>query len=173
MTDLRLVIPRQPVPGLRAPLADGGIYDLALETPPLSPKVVFYRSLHFQQCNAYLVEVMYVRDKGHQPGYPNMASPIGCWKCGRWRKLPSARNCSITGGFEVASLATVDEAYEKLSANKAEYGIARVQQPFFRGGSDAVYFVDKDTNWWEVEYRTRDITYASLRAKNVQFVEQA
>ena len=75
--------------------------------------------------------------------------------------------------FEVASQATVDEAYEKLSANKAEYGIARVQQPFFRGGSDAVYFVDKDTNWWEVEYRTRDITYASLRAKNVQFVEQA
>jgi hypothetical protein len=33
--------------------------------------------------------------------------------------------------------------------------------------------VDKNTNWWEVEYRTRDITYASLRAKNVQFVEQA
>ena len=76
-------------------------------------------------------------------------------------------------GFEVATQAAVDEAYEKLAANKAEYGIARVQKPFFRNGSYAVYFVDKDTNWWEVEYRTPDITYASLRAKNVQWAEQA
>jgi len=48
-----------------------------------------------------------------------------------------------------------------------------VQKPFFRNGSYAVYFVDKDTNWWEVEYRTPDITYAALRAKNVQWAEQA
>ena len=76
-------------------------------------------------------------------------------------------------GFEVASQAAVDKAYETLSAKKAEYGIARVQQHFFRGGSYTLFFVDKDTNWWEVEYGTRVITYASLRAKNVQFVEQA
>jgi len=42
-----------------------------LETPPLFSKVVFHRGLHFQQCNTYLVEAMYVRDKGHQPGYPS------------------------------------------------------------------------------------------------------
>ena len=57
MTDLRPIIPRQPAPALRAPLAGGGIYDLALESPRLFSMVVFYRGLHCQQCNAYLVEL--------------------------------------------------------------------------------------------------------------------
>jgi peroxiredoxin len=57
MTDLRPIIPRQPAPRLVAPLAGGGIYDLALETPRLFSMVVFYRGLHCQQCHAYLMEL--------------------------------------------------------------------------------------------------------------------
>ena len=57
MTDLRPIIPRQPAPGLVVPLAGGGVYDLALDQPRLFSMVVFYRGLHCQQCNAYLVEL--------------------------------------------------------------------------------------------------------------------
>ena len=60
-------------------------------------------------------------------------------------------------GFEASSQAAVDDAYQKLNANKAEYGITRVQKPAFRNGSYALYCVDKDSNWWEVEYRTPDL----------------
>ena len=35
MTDLRPIIPRQPAPPLVAPLAGGGVYDLALDQPRL------------------------------------------------------------------------------------------------------------------------------------------
>ena len=71
-------------------------------------------------------------------------------------------------GQAVGSQALVDDAYEKLNANKEAFGIARVQKPRFRNGSYAVYFVDKDSNWWEVEYRTPELVYASLRQKGDQ-----
>ena len=57
MTDLKPIIPRQPAPRLIVPLAGGGVYDLALDEPKLFSMVVFYRGLHCQQCNAYLVEL--------------------------------------------------------------------------------------------------------------------
>jgi len=57
MTDLRPIIPRQRAPGLVVPLAGGGVYDLVLDQPKLFSMVVFYRGLHCQQCNAYLVEL--------------------------------------------------------------------------------------------------------------------
>lgn len=47
-----------------------------------------------------------------------------------------------------------------------------MQKPFFRNGSYAIYFVDKDTNWWEVEYRAPEILYDALREKGDQYVEQ-
>ncbi len=74
-------------------------------------------------------------------------------------------------GFEASSQAAVDEAYQKLSAHKAEYGIARVQKPCFRNGSYALYCADKDFNWWEVEYRTPDLIYTALREKGDQFAD--
>ena len=57
MTDLRPIIPRQKPPALVVPLAGGGTYDLAQERPKLFSMVVFYRGLHCQQCNNYLVEM--------------------------------------------------------------------------------------------------------------------
>ncbi len=57
MTDLVPVIPRQPAPPLVARLAGGGLYDLRREQPKLFSMIVFYRGLHCQQCNNYLVEL--------------------------------------------------------------------------------------------------------------------
>ena len=74
-------------------------------------------------------------------------------------------------GFEASSQAAVDDAYQQLSANKAEYGITRVQKPAFRNSSYALYCVDKDSNWWEFEYRTPDLVYAALREKGDQFAD--
>jgi len=53
--DLVPLIPRQKAPALRVPLAGGGTYDLAAERPKLFSMLVFYRGLHCQQCNDYLV----------------------------------------------------------------------------------------------------------------------
>ena len=38
-------------------------------------------------------------------------------------------------------------------------------------GSYALYCVDKDFNWWEVEYRTPDLVYTALREKGDQFAD--
>ena len=68
-------------------------------------------------------------------------------------------------GLAAPSEAAVDEAYAKLNAEKEEYGITRVQKPRFRNGSYACYFIDKDSNWWELEYRAPELTYETLRAQ--------
>ena len=57
VSDLRPLMPRLPAPPLRAPLAGGGLYDLAQDNPKLFSMIVFYRGLHCQQCEAYLGEL--------------------------------------------------------------------------------------------------------------------
>ena len=48
------LMPRQPVPALSLPLAGGGTYDLAAQTPKTFTLVVFYRGLHCPICAGYL-----------------------------------------------------------------------------------------------------------------------
>jgi peroxiredoxin len=54
MTELTPLIPRRSVPALRLPLAGGGIFDLAGETPQHFTLIVFYRGLHCPICKAQL-----------------------------------------------------------------------------------------------------------------------
>lgn len=54
MTDIRPLIPREPVPALRLPLAGGGRFDLASESPERFTLLVFYRGLHCPICKAQL-----------------------------------------------------------------------------------------------------------------------
>ena len=117
--------------------------------------------------------LMYVREKGHRAGGRKHGSPYWVLEVREVAEVPVAQEMLNHWGFEAPSQAAVDDAYEKLSANKAEYGITRVQKPFFRNGSYAIYFVDKDTNWWEVEYRAPELLYSALREKGDQFVDPA
>jgi peroxiredoxin len=57
MTDISPLIPRQPVPSLVVPLAGGGKFDLAVETPKNFTLVVFYRGLHCPQCRKQLTDL--------------------------------------------------------------------------------------------------------------------
>ena len=56
----------------------------------------------------------------------------------------------------------------RLGLGQKAFGIGRVQKPRFRHGSYAFYFVDGDSNWWEVEYRTPELLYTTLREKGDQ-----
>jgi len=49
-----MLLPRQPVPELRAPTLAHGDFDLAAETPKLFTLVSFYRGLHCPVCLKYL-----------------------------------------------------------------------------------------------------------------------
>jgi peroxiredoxin len=57
MSDIEPLIPRQPVPPLTVPLAGGGKFDLAVETPEKFTLVVFYRGLHCPICRRQLTEL--------------------------------------------------------------------------------------------------------------------
>jgi peroxiredoxin len=57
MSDITPLIPRQPVPFLSVPLAGGGKFDLAVESPKNFIMVVFYRGLHCPQCRKQLTDL--------------------------------------------------------------------------------------------------------------------
>ncbi|WP_372423112.1 peroxiredoxin-like family protein [Salinarimonas chemoclinalis] len=57
MSDIRPLIPRRPVPALPLPLAGGGRFDLAEETPRHFTLLVFYRGLHCPICKVQLREL--------------------------------------------------------------------------------------------------------------------
>jgi hypothetical protein len=115
--------------------------------------------------------LMYVREKGHRPGEPKYGKPYWVLEVREVANIEVPQEMLNHWGFEAQSQAAVDEAYQRLNSNKAEYGIARVQKPFFRNGSYALYCADKDSNWWEVEYRTPDLIYTALREKGDQFAD--
>ncbi|MEM1401476.1 MAG: redoxin domain-containing protein, partial [Pseudomonadota bacterium] len=54
MTAQTPLIPRQPVPSLDLPLAGGGRFVLADESPENFTLIVFYRGLHCPICSNYL-----------------------------------------------------------------------------------------------------------------------
>jgi peroxiredoxin len=57
MTDIKPLVPRQPVPPLSVPLAGGGRFDLATESPERFTLIVFYRGLHCPQCRNQLKDL--------------------------------------------------------------------------------------------------------------------
>ena len=57
MSDIAPLVPRQPVPTLVVPLAGGGKFDLATESPEKFILVVFFRGLHCPQCRKQLTDL--------------------------------------------------------------------------------------------------------------------
>jgi hypothetical protein len=134
-----------------------------------------FRRMHEEAFDMECVEpskgLMYVREKGHRSGEAKSDKPYWVLEAREVASIDVPQEMLNHWGFEAPSQAAVDDAYQKLNANKAEYGIARVQKPAFRNGSYALYCVDKDSNWWEVEYRAPDHVYAALREKGDQFAD--
>jgi catechol 2,3-dioxygenase-like lactoylglutathione lyase family enzyme len=112
--------------------------------------------------------LMYVRERGHRPGEARHGTPYWVLEVREVETVEVPQEMLNHWGFDAPSQAAIDEAYANLSANKAEYGLTRVQKPFFRNGSYAIYCVDKDSNWWEVEYRAPELQYTTLREKGDQ-----
>jgi hypothetical protein len=109
-----------------------------------------------------------IREKGHAPGEKLHGQPYWVLEAREVSEIAVPQEMLNHWGVAVPSQASVDEAYEKIAAKQKDYGIGRVQKPRFRHGSYALYFVDADSNWWEIEYRTPDLVYTSLRAKGDQ-----
>jgi catechol 2,3-dioxygenase-like lactoylglutathione lyase family enzyme len=131
-----------------------------------------YEEVMGMECVEPQKGVMLVRENGHRKGEANQSEPYWVLEVHEVSEVAVGQEMLNHWGFECPSQAAVDEAYQRISENKEKYGIKKVQKPYFRNGSYAIYFEDKDTNWWEVEYRAPELQYHSLRKKGDQYVEQ-
>lgn len=73
MSDITPLLPRQPVPPLNVPLAGGGTFDLAQQTPENFTMLVFYRGLHCPQCRLYLGDLEAKRGELEKRGVAALA----------------------------------------------------------------------------------------------------
>ena len=121
------------------------------------------------ECVRPAEDVLYARDRGFEPGGAKRGEPYWVLEIRQKEEVPVEQEMLNHWGMAAPSEAAVDEAYTKLKDKKDEYGLARVQKPRFRNGSYAMYFTDQDSNWWELEYRAPDLSYAVLRAKGDLF----
>ncbi len=112
--------------------------------------------------------LLLIRERGHKAGEKLAGQPFWVLECRQVDKVEVPQEMLNHWGVFVSSQAAVDEAYEKVSAAQKDFGLGRVQKPRFRHGSYAFYFVDGDSNWWEIEYRTHDLLYTTLRDKGDQ-----
>jgi predicted lactoylglutathione lyase len=109
-----------------------------------------------------------IRERGHKPGEKLAGQPYWVLEAREVQEVEVPQEMLNHWGVFVPSQSAVDEAYEKVNAQQKEFGLGRVQKPRFRHGSYAFYFVDGDSNWWEIEYRTPELVYTSLRQKGDQ-----
>jgi hypothetical protein len=112
--------------------------------------------------------VLLIRERGHEPGGKLAGQPYWVLEAREVKEVEVPQEMLDHWGVSVPSQAAVDAAFEKVNAQQKEFGLGRVQKPRFRHGSYAFYFVDSDSNWWEVEYRTPELVYTSLRQKGDQ-----
>ncbi len=112
--------------------------------------------------------VLFIRERGHRAGEPRAHEPYWVLEAREVAEIAVPQEMLNHWGVFVSSQAAVDAAYDKVNAHQKEFGLGRVQKPRFRHGSYAFYFVDGDSNWWEIEYRTPELLYTSLRAKGDQ-----
>ncbi len=112
--------------------------------------------------------VLLIRERGHEPGGKLAGQPYWVLEAREVKEIEVPQEMLNHWGVFVSSQAAVDEAYEKINAQQKEFGLGRVQKPRFRYGSYAFYFVDGDSNWWEIEYRTPELVYTALRQKGDQ-----
>jgi catechol 2,3-dioxygenase-like lactoylglutathione lyase family enzyme len=120
------------------------------------------------ECVAPDKGVLLIREPGHRPGEKLADQPYWVLEAHEVATVEVPQEMLNHWGVFVPSQAAVDAAYEKVNAQQKEFGLGRVQKPRFRHGSYAFYFVDADSNWWEVEYRTPEIVYTALRQKGDQ-----
>jgi peroxiredoxin len=73
MNPPRVLIPRQPVPALEAPVLGGGHFNLAVSPAPTFNLLVFYRGLHCPLCAKYLIELERLHDDFVQRGVVPLA----------------------------------------------------------------------------------------------------
>ena len=112
--------------------------------------------------------VLLMREQGHQQGGPLAGKPYWVLEAREVPTIEMPQEMLNHWGVFVTSQAAVDDAFEKINARQKDFGLGRVQKPRFRHGSYAFYFVDGDSNWWEIEYRTPDLLYTALREKGDQ-----
>jgi len=108
---------------------------------------------------------MLVRERGHEAGGAKEGHPYWVLEMRETDEIAVPQEMLNHWGMELGSAADVDRAYEILAENAERFELGRVQKPRFRNNSYALYFVDRDSNWWELEYRTPDLVYTALREK--------
>lgn len=57
-------------------------------------------------------------------------------------------------GFDVSCNEDVLHAHQMAVAHKERFGIRKIQSPKIQHGSYSFYMQDRDSNWWEFQYRT-------------------
>jgi len=112
--------------------------------------------------------VLLIRERGHKAGEKLAGQPYWVLEAREVAEIAVPQEMLNHWGVFVSSQAAVDAAFEAINARQKEFGLGRVQKPRFRHGSYAFYFVDGDSNWWEIEYRAPELLYTSLRAKGDQ-----
>ena len=112
--------------------------------------------------------VLLIRERGHGAGEKLAGQPYWVLEACEVKDIAVPQEMLNHWGVFVASQAAVDEAYGKINVRQKEFGLGRVQKPRFRHGSYAFYFVDGDSNWWEIEYRTPELLYTAIRARGDQ-----
>jgi peroxiredoxin len=99
-------VPAAPAPPLRLPLAGGGVFDLAAETPDNFTLVVFYRGWHCPVCRGYLAQLDRAVERLSGLGVGVAAVSGNTRESARWRggadgKLTRLR---VAYGQDVASM---------------------------------------------------------------------
>lgn len=124
-----MLVPRQPVPGLRLPTLSHGPFVLAEERPEKFTLLVFYRGLHCPICAAYLGELVHLAPEFEMRG----VAPIAISSDGPERAKQMADKIG-PGGLRVGHSLPLGVAREwclNISTSRGKTSIGIEEPPLF------------------------------------------
>lgn len=135
-------LPGTAAPALSLPLAGGGTYTLADQTPGSATMVIFYRGYHCPVCQGYLAKVV-----EHAPAFADAGMPIVLVSMDGQERAEKAKEEWGLGDLPVAYGLTEDQArewglYITTSIKEVETPVFCEPGTFWVTGDGNLYLID-------------------------------
>lgn len=113
----------------------------------------FYENFLGMECVRYAPDHLLIRDSYAKSAMQSGGEDFFVIDVKQVDEINNPQRMLHHWGLDVSSPQDVDRVHAEAKARKDELGLTRLMPVSGMHGAHSFYFADRDSNWWEIEYR--------------------